>query len=103
MFLREYKFILIIFLQTYVSISEIDLMVDKGLHQLEDGTFSCGFCGKLSSTKQHMRNHVEIHLNLRFSCDICNKQYNTRNSVGVHKSSVHKNGKGRKNYFAFPI
>ena len=77
---------------------DIDQLVDKQLINNSNGTFSCGICGTIkATTRQNMRSHIETHLSLRFTCDVCNKEYSTRNSLRVHKSSLHKNVKDNRN------
>ena len=75
-----------------ISDSSLDAKIDSLISQSEGGELVCLVCGKRSSVKQNMRNHVETHLEgVSFNCDICMKQYKTRNSLNVHKSLHHKN------------
>ena len=78
--------------------NDIDDLVDERVVQNSDGTFSCGVCGKNMALRRHIRNHVEIHLNKKQTCDICNKQYKTRNSLGVHRNTIHKDMIPRRDY-----
>ena len=70
---------------------DLDVLIDENLLRNTNGLFSCKICGKDSSTRQNTRNHIETHLALAgFACSTCGKTYRTRNSLNVHKSSMHR-------------
>ena len=69
---------------------ELELRIFDHITKKTDGLLYCDFCGKTSKTKQVIRNHVEIHLDLNYACDACTKTFKTRNNLNVHKSKDHK-------------
>ena len=74
-----------------VSGSALDAKIDSLITSTE-GELICLICGKRSTVRQNIRNHVETHIEgIVFTCDICMKPYKTRNSLNVHKSLHHKN------------
>ena len=80
--------------------AEIDGKIDEYLLRAEDGTYSCGICGKAGDNarnqKQNMRNHVETHMEgLSFSCQSCEKKgvkktFRFRTAFARHKSRYHR-------------
>ena len=47
--------------------------------------FQCLTCGKISSKRSHMREHIEIHFEgLNFPCHICDKPFTSRASLRNH-------------------
>ena len=80
--------------------NEIGSVINDNLEELDDGHFRCKFCGKDSTgmkktqkacLKVNMRNHVETHIQgISFSCQICGKEFRSKNSFSVHKSIFHK-------------
>ena len=79
--------------------SEVGSMIENNLEQLEDGHFRCKVCGKDSKgmtktkdLKTNMKNHVETHVEgLSYSCQLCGKNFRSKNSFSNHKSVYHKN------------
>ena len=57
------------------------------------GTFTCSICREFKASRRGLvRNHVEsIHFRgvFRYSCDICSKEFQGRNALAVHNSSLH--------------
>ena len=76
----------------------IDAKANEYLETLADGSLKCTFCGKTASqnnmkqnVRQNMKNHVETHLDgISFSCQLCGKDFRSRNSLSSHKSQTHK-------------
>lgn len=52
--------------------------------------FSCNTCGKMMSEKRDMKRHVESHLNMTYSCEICQKTCNTSNALRKHFYMHHR-------------
>ena len=83
-----------------LNTAEIDWKIDEYLLRAEDGTYSCGICGKAGDNarnqKQNMRNHVETHMDgLSFSCQSCEKKgvkktFRFRTAFARHKSRYHR-------------
>ena len=70
----------------------LDARIDSLVSKSSTGELQCMVCGKTSTVRQNIRNHVETHVaNEGFNCEICGKQFKTRNSRSVHKSLHHKN------------
>lgn len=58
------------------DINEVNRRIEELLEQLEDKTFRCKSCGKVSKTKPETCRHIEIHLDgLSFKCPVCNKLF----------------------------
>lgn len=84
---------------TNTDANEVRSMIENNLERLEDGHFRCKVCGKDSKgmiktkdLKSNMKNHVETHMEgLSYSCQLCGKQFRSKNSFSVHMSRSHKN------------
>ena len=82
------------------EMSEIDAKLMENLEPMDGGHFRCRICGKDSTgmkgtkhtyhLKNNMKNHVETHLEgLFYSCQLCGKEFRSKNSLAVHKSLKH--------------
>ena len=75
------------FVDGYSDDAALDAQIDSMIDHL-----TCLVCGKTASKLQNLRNHVETHVaGVKFSCELCGKQFKTRNSLNVHRSNFHKN------------
>ena len=56
--------------------------------QIEDGTWSCYLCGKITSKSGNMRQHFEVyHFSLGgFQCKLCMKTLKTKHSLASHRN-----------------
>ena len=80
--------------------NHITLLINDNLQELEGGHFRCRICGQDSTgmtktrkgdRKNNMKNHIETHVEgLSISCEVCGKEFRSRNSYSVHKSLYHK-------------
>ena len=61
-----------------------------GRHE-DSGKFCCLTCGKLFEAKQSVERHAEIHLGLSHHCIVCDKVFNTRNTLATHYTKQHPN------------
>ena len=54
--------------------------------------FSCNICGK-QAKHSHLRNHIEANhiTGLSHACNICGRNSRSRNALGMHKHTYHKN------------
>eukprot|EP00092_Neocalanus_flemingeri_P070496 GFUD01086542.1.p1 GENE.GFUD01086542.1~~GFUD01086542.1.p1 ORF type:complete len:102 (-),score=26.57 GFUD01086542.1:208-474(-) len=60
----------------------------------ETGMFVCQFCGKENVQKNNIRKHIEgVHFPGQFvyKCEMCNKNFNGKNSLSVHLYKFHGN------------
>ena len=73
------------------DVSEVENAVNQHLEKDEAGMWKCKLCGKTANTRQHLRNHIETHLEgLSFPCDICGKTFRSRNALFIHNTRYHK-------------
>ena len=74
------------------NIAEVDAKIMEYVVKDQDGSYSCGICGKNSGKKKdHAKNHVETHMEgLSFPCQSCGKTFRSRNSLSFHKSKYHR-------------
>ena len=56
------------------------------------GLYTCTACGKTNKDKGNLRKHVEVHFpgQFTYSCDVCTKSFNGKNSYYVHMATYHK-------------
>ena len=81
--------------------SEINAKLMENLEPLDDGHFRCRVCGKDSTgmtgtpkgmLKTAMKNHAETHIEgLSYPCQLCGKEFRSKNSYKSHKSDFHRN------------
>ena len=64
----------------------------KELYKKIDGVWTCLQCGKTSSGQScNIRFHVETHMDgLCYTCNICKKEFRSKNSLNFHKNTFHK-------------
>jgi len=81
------------------ELAQLDAKIDSLLGSTDSGQLQCLMCGKTSNVRWNIRNHIETHVaKSGFNCDLCGKQYRTRNSLNVHKSKHHKTGQEKINF-----
>jgi hypothetical protein len=68
----------------------LDKKIEGLLGHGAGGELQCLVCGKLGNVRQNMRNHIETHVGEMVHCELCGKQFKTRNSLNVHRSTKHK-------------
>ena len=81
------------------EMSEIDAKLMENLEALDGGHFRCRVCGKDSTgmagtpkgmLRANFKKHVETHLEgLSYPCQLCGKEFRSKNSYSVHKSLKH--------------
>ena len=61
-------------------------------HQSSEDNHTCTACGTQFTTTFNLNGHQIIHTNKReqFSCDICEKTFSRKGSLGRHIEGVHK-------------
>ena len=77
------------------NLDEINQKINENMFKNEDGSYTCGICGKIGvdvkNRKVNMRNHVETHMEgLSYPCQSCDKTFRSRESLRVHKSRQHR-------------
>ena len=63
------------------------------MERVDDGLikWKCTVCGKASKTRQHMRVHIETHLEgLSYPCNLCGKVSRSSNALNKHISILHR-------------
>ena len=56
-----------------------------------EGGFKCNRCGKISTKKSNMKQHVELHIEgLSFKCQYCPKTFRSSNVLNNHRNTFHK-------------
>jgi len=71
---------------------EVDL--NNYIAKISEGQFKCNICGQVSSRKGDLRKHVENkHFPglFEYSCDQCEKKFNTKNKYYIHRSRHNSN------------
>ena len=72
---------------------ELDAKKNSLMEKVEDGISSwiCTVCGKTAKTKQHMKMHVETHMEgLSYPCNNCGKISRSSNQLNTHVSMFHR-------------
>ena len=75
---------------------DTDEKINENLIENDDGTYSCGFCGKTGDAENKrkkflMQRHLETHLEgVSHPCPICQKSFRSRNSLNSHTSLYHR-------------
>jgi len=78
----------------------LDAKIEALITKTNTGELQCMICGKTSTVRQNIRNHIETHVaSSGFHCDLCGKLFKTRNSRSVHKSLHHKNSAKEGNIY----
>ena len=68
-----------------ISPKDLDLKI-RELYRKINGVWSCLKCEYTYKTASQLRKHVEKHIEgLAINCSICNKPFNQRHSLNVHK------------------
>lgn len=63
----------------------------RELYDKRDGVWRCVACDYNTTNNGNVRKHVETHIiGLSYSCNLCNKEFRLRNSLNLHRYSVHK-------------
>ena len=73
------------------DIDKINEKIEEYIDRDDQGRYKCTYCGKIGDKyKSHIKNHIETHLEgLLFPCQLCDKSFRSRNSLGVHKNGTH--------------
>ena len=66
--------------------TEINLKINELLLK-ENGMLCCTVCGKTGTDIRNIKRHIETHIEgLSYPCQMCGKQFRSRNAFNCHKS-----------------
>ena len=66
-------------------------LYENMVEQNSEGMYVCKLCDKMMKWKTHMKYHIETHIvGLTFQCQICAKNFKSRNSLNVHRTLYHR-------------
>lgn len=70
----------------FENVEELDQKIEDMMEKLmPNGMWLCTTCGKETKKKDHMREHVELHIDgLSFPCQYCDKSFRSRQNLRVH-------------------
>ena len=67
------------------DINEVNQKIEENMERTEDGGYTCKFCGKWMKRSEHIKKHVETHMEgLSFPCPTCGKIFRSRNAMQQH-------------------
>ena len=72
-----------------INILDINAVVETLVGRTGDGKYQCLKCGKCFDTKQRVRRHAEIHIDVSLPCIVCQKVFKTRNALSAHYTRKH--------------
>ena len=83
----------------FENVEELDQKIEDMMEKLmPKGMWLCTTCGKETKKKDHMREHVELHIDgLSFPCQYCDKSFRSRQNLRVHIN----NKRSRNNLHVF--
>lgn len=93
--LKERKFICKVCKGSFQTLSEVVQHRRQHTHEelvshlKEKGGYSCSKCLKLFSSSSDLENHSKSHAEMKFECEICNKQLSNRRTLEYHVRSFH--------------
>lgn len=82
-----------------ICMTEFSSHSDLKMHFLSHRGYRCGDCEKYFLCKEDLSNHRKSSLTCisKFECNICNKMYNSEQSVKKHRQDVHQSIKSMYN------
>ena len=73
------------------NMAKVDAKIMEYVVKNQDGSYSCGMCGKNAGKLSHIKSHVETHMEgLSFPCQSCDKTFRSRNSLSIHITRYHR-------------
>ena len=67
----------------------LEAMIERINEEATGMRFNCKSCQKKTSSKQSILRHVETHLDMVHSCNLCRKQSKTRVGLAQHYAKFH--------------
>ena len=78
----------------YNLVSQNEMEIKSKVKELisrKEGQFTCTACGKSGNDERNMLRHIETHIHgVSYDCNICDKSFRSKNSLGCHTSIFHK-------------
>ena len=68
---------------------ELNAKIEEHCTKLGPGQLQCKICQKRFCTKRKIFGHIERHMNLKFPCNICEKECPTRHALEIHCDKKH--------------
>ena len=73
------------------NLSEVFQQIDENIIRNADNTWGCKGCDRSFKKKDHLKQHVETHLEgLSYDCPVCEKTFRSRHSLQQHNHKFHK-------------
>ncbi|XP_045776603.1 zinc finger protein 99-like isoform X1 [Maniola jurtina] len=69
--------------------SILNLKSHVTIHSETRPSYACDFCGKTFAYQSNKYRHMTIHKGIKFSCEICDKSFNTAPERSIHVQHVH--------------
>ena len=76
----------------FTSINELNQRIEEEIIREPGGVFKCGRCQKQFNKISNVKEHIETHFDgLSFPCQLCGKDFRSRQCLRKHKINHHKN------------
>ena len=79
--------ILMINSNDFSNMEEFDLALEAKIEKGNLGEYMCKICQYRKKQRHHVKEHLESHFEVSFTCQQCNQVYKTRASLRSHKRS----------------
>ena len=76
-------------MSSFETAVDINALIKPMVGRIEMGKHVCLTCRKKFPTKQSVERHAEVHLGLSQQCVVCDKIFNTRNTLATHYTKQH--------------
>ena len=70
------------------SLLDLNDALESMIERAGMGKWRCTMCG-LENDKYKVKRHAEVHLDMTHVCMVCDKVFNTRNTLATHYSKQH--------------